>query len=69
MADANGPYDWQERLHRLDHIVSGLVTHAEMTDKRIDALREAQQQTNDSVLNLVGAIRDVMDRIPPASLR
>jgi hypothetical protein len=53
----------------LDHIVSGLVTHAEMTDKRIDALREAQQQTNDSVLNLVGAIRDVIDRIPPESLR
>lgn len=69
MADENGHYDWQERLDRMDEIIGGLVTHAEMTDKRIEALREAQQQTNESVLNLVGAIRDLIDRIPPENLR
>jgi hypothetical protein len=69
VANENGHYDWKERLDRMDEVIHGLVTHAEMTDKRIEALREAQQQTNDSVLNLVGAIRDLIDRIPPENLR
>jgi hypothetical protein len=50
-------------------VVHGLVNHAEYTDKQIEALRQSQLDTNASVGNLVGAIRDLIDRIPPENLR
>jgi len=36
-----------------------------LVDRRIEALREAQSETNASVKDLVGAIRDLIDRIRP----
>jgi len=59
----------ERQLEKLGEISSGLITHAELTDARIEKLREAQRDTNASVQSLVGAIRDLIDRIPPESLR
>lgn len=53
-----------------------LVNHAELTDKhldsadkRIEALRQSQLGINEGVQGLVGAIRQLIDRIPPENLR
>ena len=73
MADNNGSSSRLDRIERqlekLGEISSGLITHAELTDRRIEQLREAQSETNASVQSLVGAIRDLIDRIPPENLR
>jgi len=57
------------QLEKLGEISSGLITHAELTDQSIKQLREAQRETNASVQSLVGAIRALIDRIPPENLR
>lgn len=73
MPDNNGSSSRLDRIERqlekLGEISSGLITHAGITDQRIEHLREAQRETNASVQSLVGAIRDLIDRIPPENLR
>jgi hypothetical protein len=71
MANGNGGDGWEKHLaeHRLIwEAIQGLTDHAELVDKRIEALREVQIQTNAGVKDLVGAIRDLIDRIPPENL-
>jgi hypothetical protein len=65
MAGGNGGRDRERRFEHLDGIIGGLLEHATLTDKRMEALREAQQETDASVKGLVAAIRDLSDRIPP----
>ena len=73
MPDNNGSSSRLDRIERqlekLGEISSGLIAHAEQTEQRIDQLREVQRETNTSVQSLVGAIRDLIDRIPPENLR
>jgi uncharacterized coiled-coil DUF342 family protein len=70
MAEGNGsPPNWETRMARMEEIVAGLVEHAAMTNDRIEELRLSQRETNASVQNLVGTIRDLIDRIPPENLR
>lgn len=59
----------ERQLEKLGEISSGLITHAELTDQRIEHLREAQRETNVSVQSLVGAIRDLIHRIPAENSR
>ena len=42
----------------ISEAIRGLTEHAELVDRRIEALREAQSETNAGVKDLVGAIRD-----------
>ena len=74
MPEGNG--DYSSRFDRLEKIAADLLEHARLGDRRLDQhdrqieiLRSTQQQTNESVQSLVGAIRDLIDRIPPESLR
>ncbi len=70
MAEGNGNTpSWETRMARMEEMLAGLIEHAGMTDERIEELRLSQRQTNASVQNLVGAIRDLIDRIPPENLR
>jgi hypothetical protein len=76
MAEPNGSQDWSQRLSRLEGIAQSLLESArlnldghEKIWKGIDALRQVQLETNQGVTNLVGAIRDLIDRIPPENLR
>jgi len=62
---------WLKHLtehQRIWEAIQGLTEHAELVDRRIEALREAQSETNADVKDLVGAIRDLIDRIPPENL-
>lgn len=74
MADGNG--DYAARFNRLEKIVADLLEHARLVDgqiehqaKQIGLLRQSQLETNASVQSLVGAIRELIDRIPPENLR
>ena len=72
MAHTNDDYGWDKHLaehRRMWETLSGLIDHAAMTDERIEALRQVQLETNASVRSLVGAIRGLIDRIPPENLR
>ena len=72
MPEGNGDYGWDKHMEEHRHIwetLSGLLDHAKMTDERIEKLRQAQLDTNQSVKSLVNAIRDLIDRIPPENLR
>jgi hypothetical protein len=72
----DGNSDYQSRFDRMEKMVADLLAAARTNlDKHeriwqgIDKLREAQLDTNASVLSLTGAIRDLIDRIPPENLR
>jgi hypothetical protein len=64
MAETNGAYDWRERMERLE-------AHAEQTDKNLDRverninlLHQSMQEQKTNVDKLLGALRDLTDRIP-----
>ncbi len=74
MPDCNG--DYESRFDRMEEIVADLLAAArtnldehERIWQAIDKLREAQFDTNASVVSLTGTIRDLIDRIPPENLR
>lgn len=74
MPDENG--DYLSRFDRMEKIAARLLEHAEEVNRRLDdhdkqiaILRQVQLETNASVQSLVGAIRDLIDRIPPENLR
>jgi hypothetical protein len=59
----------EKQLEKLGEIVHGLVDHAELSNRRFYRLHEIVKQNNERTRNLVGAIRDLIDRIPPQNLR
>ncbi len=56
MAEANGNYDWQERMRRLE-------------ERNLQTLRESLISQKENVDNLLLALRNLIDRIPPENLR
>jgi hypothetical protein len=56
MAEENGNYDWQERMRRLE-------------ERNLQTLRESLISQKENVDNLLLALRNLIDRIPPENLR
>lgn len=74
MPEENGDYLSRfERLERLSEQhtkqIGELVSHAAGSDRRIEILRESQLETNTQIKSLLGAWRDLIERIPPENLR
>lgn len=74
MAEENGDYLSRfERLERLNaqhtQQIGELISHGEALDRRIEILRESQLETNTQIKGLLGALRDLIERIPPENLR
>ncbi len=79
MAEGNG----KNSLDRVDQILAALLEHARVTDehqdrqdRNIEELRQSIVMTNDVVRNLstqtgsmLGALRELIGRIPPENLR
>lgn len=72
----NGNYDWRERMDRLEASVAKNWEEHERIYASIQALRDSNDKLRDSnlrlhadVQNLVEGIRQLIDRIPPESLR
>jgi hypothetical protein len=69
MAESNGNHDWRERMKRLeDSIQLNWADHQRM-DRNIAALRASMVDQKENVDKLLGALRDLIDRIPPENLR
>jgi hypothetical protein len=67
--EGNGNYDWQERMRRIEESIErNLEGHARM-DRNIGGLRASMVQQKENVDKLLGALRDLIDRIPPENLR
>ncbi len=61
MAERNGNYDWSDRMRRLEESVAA--------SRNLEALRTSIVEQRKNVDNLVSAIRDLIDHIPPENLK
>lgn len=69
MPEENGSYDWKERMRRLDEAIErNWEDHARL-NRNIEALGASMVQQKENIDKLVGALRDLIDRIPPENLR
>jgi hypothetical protein len=69
MSEGNGNYDWQERMRRIeDSIERNWADHGRI-DRNIAGLHASMVQQKENVDKLLGALRDLIDRIPPDRLR
>lgn len=68
MADENG-YDWRERMRSLEESINKNWKDHERMDRNIDGLRASLVEQKQNVDKLLGALRDLIDRIPPENLR
>lgn len=76
MPEGNGNTDYRQMIHDLVEAARlNLEEHDRFREEHqqiwnaIAKLHESQAGINESVANLVGAIRDLIDRIPPGNLR
>jgi hypothetical protein len=69
MAEGNGNYDPQENLRLLNEAARLNLDEHQAIWKAIEMTNDNVHATNMSVQNLVGAIRDLLDRIPPENLK
>jgi hypothetical protein len=69
MPDGNGNYDWQARMKRLEDMMERNWADHERIDRNISGLHTALVALKDNTDKLVSAIRALIDRIPPESLR
>ena len=69
MAETNGNYDWQERMRRLEDNIERNWQDHERKDRNIQGLRESIVKQKENVDNLLLALRNLIDRIPPENLR
>lgn len=68
MADENG-YDWRERMRRLEESIETNWKDHERLDRNIEAVNASIGEQRENVDKLLGALRDLIDRIPPENLR
>jgi len=69
MPEGNGSYDWRERMRRLEETVERNWQDHQRIDRNIEALRASMVQQKENVDKLLGALRELIDRIPPENLR
>ncbi len=69
MANENGSFDWAENLRVLNDAARLNLDEHERIWKSIETLRDSQLAVNEQVSSLVGAIRDLIEHIPPENLR
>ncbi len=63
--EPNGDYDWRENLRTLKEAMLLNLDEHDRIWRSIERLRESQLETGEQIKNLVAAIRDLIDRIPP----
>lgn len=69
MAEGNGSYDWNERMRWLENTIERNWEDHARIDRNIEGLRASMVAQKENVDKLLGEMRELMDRIPPASLR
>lgn len=69
MPDTNGDYDWRERMRRLEESIERNWTDHDRIERNIDKLHASILEQKQNIDKLLSALRDLIDRIPPESLR
>lgn len=69
MPEGNGSSDWHERMRRLEDAIERNWQDHERIDRNIEGLRASMVQQKENVDKLLGALRELIDRIPPENLR
>ena len=69
MAEGNRNYDPLEHLRTLNRLAQANLDEHERIWKSIETLRDSHAQTIAGIDRLTSAIRALIDRIPPESLR
>lgn len=69
MADANGDYDWRERMRRLEDSIERNWADHERIDRNIERTHASILEQRRNIDKLLEALRDLIDRIPPENLR
>ena len=69
MPDPNGNSDWRERMDRLERSIEKNWQDHERLDRNIEGLRQSMVAQKENVDKLLGALRELIDRIPPENLR
>jgi hypothetical protein len=67
--EPNGKYDWRERMRRIEESVERNWADHDRINRNIEGLHTSIGAQKDTVDKLLGALRDLIDRIPPESLR
>ena len=76
MRDGNGDEDWRERMRRMEEAMErNWAEHDRIRDqleaagRDIIALHASMKTQRENIDKLLGALRDLIDRIPPENLR
>jgi hypothetical protein len=69
VSEGNGKFDWQQNLRDLNKAAKLNMDEHDPIWQSISGLRDNQVAINGQVSSLVGAIGDLIGRIPPESLR
>lgn len=67
--EPNGNYDWRENIRKLNEAMHMNFEERDRIYRSIGDLRQSVLETDAAIANLVAAIRDLIDRIPPENLR
>lgn len=69
MPEGNGDYDWRERMRRLEDSIERNWSDHDRIERNIDKLRAGLVEQKENIDKLLGALRNLIDRIPPENLR
>jgi hypothetical protein len=69
MPEGNGDYDWRERMRRLEDSIERNWADHDRIDRNLDRLHASILAQKENIDKLLGALRDLIARIPPQNLR
>ncbi|MGI8959807.1 MAG: hypothetical protein ACR2IV_08625 [Bryobacteraceae bacterium] len=69
MPDGNGNYDWRERMARLKASIERNRADRDRINRNIEGLHASMTAQKENVDQLLIALRELIDRIPPENLR
>jgi hypothetical protein len=67
--EPNGNYEWRERMRRIEESMERNWPDHDRINRKIAGLHTSMTAQKDNVDKLLGALRELIDRIPPENLR
>ena len=68
MAEPNGS-DWRERMNRLEESIAKNWEDHDRLDRNLRTVNDSIKAQKENVDKLLGALRELIGRIPPENLR
>jgi hypothetical protein len=67
--EPSGNYEWRERMRRIEEFMERNWAGHDRINRNIEGLHTSMTAQKDNVDKLLGALRELIDRIPPENLR